>query len=229
MFGRVHDVRIAPDLRNRFVARAEHWQVGNVVIGSYSTPAREVVRTARCCRTDGVDHWVLQVSRRGTERTRIGEATHCIRPGELVVSSYAASYAKDCAAGDWVAAMVPRNAFPVLSARLERLAPGPQTGAGARVLADFLLSVAARSPDARLSELSGIERAVSVMAAACPSEMPIRRPLRSAMRQRGIGRGRSARSKRTSPLPGWTWAASPHCRNCRDMLFISCSVRKAVS
>lgn len=162
-FGSVHRVEVDHDERPAFAASGEHWLLDSTVIGRYRTTARRVVRTPAQVRRDGFDHWVLRVMISGVLSSRGSQGEFRAFPGQVAISSYAQDYIDDYGAGEWVAAMIPRDALAALGFAPARSAPGLLSGAKAGLLADYLLSLVRRLYDAEPSEMPALAEMTRTM------------------------------------------------------------------
>ncbi len=171
-FGSLHDVEVEADRRQAFSASGQHWMLGPILFGVYETPARRIIRSSKRCAQDDIDHWYFRVSRVGRIVSRSGDDIIEAGPGELNFSTFGRPYEEDQVAGEWIAAMIPRGSLPLLSSSPP--APGVLRGAPARLLADFLLSLAERLKEASKADLPSIAEATRGMIAACvrPTEVP---------------------------------------------------------
>ncbi len=138
-FRDVNDIAVAREAVADFTAQSALWRLGPLLLSDNRTPARRMVRTAAHCAHDDLDHWMLRVCRTGRIAIRDGGTAG---PGELVLGSLADGYDYAWSGGAWVGVILPRDAWPALSARLERLPQGRIAGAGAGMLAAHLLGLA---------------------------------------------------------------------------------------
>lgn len=152
-FKTVNDVQAGPDAAAAFDARSEQWRLGPFLFGANDTPARRLERSRGHCARDDLDHWAIRVSGRSSGVLRTDARVEAFGPGAVTVTSLAEPYVEDRTAGDWTCLIFPRDAFPDVTLRLDALAsrPLPPT-ATTGVLADHILSLAARLPSATLDE-----------------------------------------------------------------------------
>jgi AraC-like DNA-binding protein len=172
-FASVHDVEIESERRVAFSARGSHWLLGSILFGVYKTPARRVVRTAKRCAQDDLDHWVLRVPTAGRIMCQSNSGASVVEPGELIFSTYGRPYEEKQVAGEWIAVMFPRDVLP-------RLRGGPPPGSvlkniPAQILADFLRLLPRRLIEAEEEDVISIAEATRAMIAACirPAEISL--------------------------------------------------------
>jgi hypothetical protein len=81
-----------------FAERVDFWRLARFVLGANLSSLMRLVRDR--ARRDGLDHWVLRVSRRGMVRSRSGDRAYVSRLGELVLERlwgcYADEWNADC-------------------------------------------------------------------------------------------------------------------------------------
>ena len=164
-FASVHDVEIEAERRAAFSARGSHWMLGSILFGLYATPARRVVRTAKRCAQDDLDHWVLRVPTAGRIVSRSSSETLVVEPGELLFGTFGRPYDEQQVAGEWIAAMFPRDILP----RLGGGAPPPSVlkTVPAQILVDFLRLLPQRLLELNEEDLASIAEATRAMIAAC--------------------------------------------------------------
>lgn len=167
LFGSLHHVEIAKEERLVFRARATHWTLGPIAIGSYRTPVRRLTRTAAHVRQDYLDHWVLRVNRSARLIGRRDGRSHLAGIGDIHLETFATSYDVDHSAGDWIAVFVPRDAYPELSAGLERIGPGPVCHGATGLLANFLITLADGLHDAPRDSMPALAEATRSMISGC--------------------------------------------------------------
>jgi len=132
-----------------FAARVDYWRLGRFVLaGNVSSPLRLVRDRARA-RRDGLDHWVLRVSRHGIVRSRSGDRTYVSHPGELVLERLSGCYEDDWSADAWVALIFAPGDFPEIDRTLAGLGTGPVAGARSGLVADYLLALEQRLQQAQ--------------------------------------------------------------------------------
>lgn len=183
----LNEVIVAPEQRGTFEAHAEDWPLGELLVSRASAPGRRLVRTAADCARDGFDHWVLRVTRQGPMIARGGETAVRLEARQLYVGTFSQPSSIDYPPGAWVAAIIPRR---VLADWGVDLSPAPRLmprGAGADLLADFLLSLADHLPGTSPTEVPLLTEAFRSMLVSCLATDGDRRPVAPedlAVRQR---------------------------------------------
>ena len=167
LFGALHHVEIDKSARLAFRARATHWTMGPIVIGKYSTPLRRVVRTAAHVRKDYFDHWVLRVNRSARLIGHRDGRPHRAGAGDMHLETFASTYDFDHSAGDWIAVMVPRDAYPELSEGLERIPQGALVHGATRLLSNYLTSLVDGLHDAPPDAMPALAEATRSMITGC--------------------------------------------------------------
>lgn len=158
-----------------FAARVDYWRLGRLVLGANVSSPMRLVRDRARARRDGLDHWVLRVSRRGVVRSRSGDRAYVSRPGELVLERLSGCYEDEWTADEWVALILPPGDFPEIDRTLEGLGTGPVVGARSGLVADYLLALERRLPHLTQADAPALARAtrsmVSTLAPAPPPAM----------------------------------------------------------
>lgn len=163
-FGNLNEVTAVPG--RHFSGRASFWQLGDFTLGVSETSPMRIVRTAAHVRRDDFDHWVLRVSAEGVVRSRCGDRAFRTTPGELVVARLNQPYEDEWSADRWVILVVTPGTCPKIEAGLAAVPRGPVRGVEAALLADYLLSLARRLPEALESDLPTLARTTEAMVAA---------------------------------------------------------------
>ena len=169
-FGGLNEIIFAPG--QRFSGRASFWQLGDFTLGVNETSPMRIVRGAGHVRRDDFDHWVLRVSAAGMVRSRCGDLAYRTTAGELAVERLNEAYEDEWSADRWVILIVTPGTCPAIEAGLAAVPRGPVRGVGPALLADFLLSLARRLPEALDSELPALARTTQAMVAATFAERP---------------------------------------------------------
>lgn len=166
-FGTLNDIILPREDRAGFQARCTAWRLGAFTIAASETPAMTMSRGPRHAARDGLDHWVLRVARKGSVRTRLGDARFETQPRQLVSYSVASGFEGEWSPAEWVTLWIPRDASSTLTAGLSLRAPGPRMGVGAAVLADMLLTLPEHLARADASEAATITEAITSLVSTC--------------------------------------------------------------
>jgi AraC-like DNA-binding protein len=162
-----------------FHAKVDYWRMGSIVVGSNQSSPMRLIRTPDRARRDGLDHWVLRVSRRGVVRSRAGDRVYASRPGELLLERLADCYDDVWSADEWTALIFPPKAFPEIDRALESLGTGPVRGMRAGLLADYILALDRVLVDMTAAEVPTLAQATRALIAALSPEAdgPARRSM----------------------------------------------------
>jgi AraC-like DNA-binding protein len=166
-FSSVHEVVLPKRAEATFSARGEYWGLGPVLLGANTTPRRRVVRPESRRSRDAFDAWVLQVNRDGPMGGLYAGGETRTEAGRLFVGNLAESYDLDRPGGFWVGAVISREVVAGWGVDLEALGTTTPRGPGAALLADFLLSLARRLPEAPAPAEAALADAVRAMVVAC--------------------------------------------------------------
>lgn len=166
-FDSVNEIDAPPQARADFAAEASLWRLGPLVLAQTRAPARRISRSAAHCARDGIDHWVLRVTRTGSGVMRMAGGCAAFEPGSAHVGHLGAPYVEDRAASDWVGLFVPRGLHPDLDAGLDVRGPHLAQGPTGALLAEFVLSLAAQAPRANAADGAAMAEAARAVLAAC--------------------------------------------------------------
>jgi AraC-like DNA-binding protein len=153
-----------------FAARVDYWRLGRFVLGANVSSPMRLVRDRARARRDGLDHWVLRVSRSGVVRSRSGDHAYVSRPGELVLERLSGCYEDDWSADEWVALIFPPGDFPEIDRALEGLGTGPVGDARSGLVADYLLALERRLPHLTQADAPALARATRSMVSTLSPE-----------------------------------------------------------
>lgn len=162
-----NDIVLPPGAEPTFSASAEHWRLGPVLFGITRAPARTMIRSAALAARSDLDHWFLRVLRSGRMRSTYAGAALDLVPGQLFVGTFAETYAQQWTDGEWVAAILSRDQLAAWGIDLAAVPSPKPTGAGAAIMADFMLSLAERLPHTPASLSPALGEAFRAMLTAC--------------------------------------------------------------
>jgi AraC-like DNA-binding protein len=162
-----NDIILPPGAEPTFSASADHWRLGPVLFGITRAPARVMIRSAALAARSDLDHWFVRVLRTGRMRSTYAGSALDLEPGQLFVGTFAETYTQQWTDGEWVAAILSRDQLAAWGLDLSRLGSPKPTGAGAALMADFMLSLARRLPETPASMANALGEAFRGMLAAC--------------------------------------------------------------
>lgn len=163
----LNEVVVEPHRRHGFAASARDWPLGDLLVSQASAPARTLVRTARNCAADGIDHVVVRATRAGPLHCRVGDEAITVEPGRLFLGTFAQPSSIEYPDGPWVAAIVPRRLLAEWDIEAPKTGQPLLRGASADLLADFLLSFANRLDGATADEVPLLTEIFRSMMATC--------------------------------------------------------------
>lgn len=163
----VNEIIVPKACEPSFSASSEQWRLGPILFGVNRTPDRRLLRSAAHCARDDIDHWVLRVCRTGRAVVVGRDSATVAGPGQLIVGNLADGYDYVWGAGEWVAAILPRDAFPTVSAALSGIGAGPLGGAGPGMLADYLISLGGRLSQCTAEDLPVLTDTTRAMILSC--------------------------------------------------------------
>jgi AraC-like DNA-binding protein len=152
-----------------FEARGTALPFGSFMHYHATLPPYDYSRSQARIRRDSLDHWIIAVCRRGTQRQRSGDAEITFRPGVPYVLTMAHAFeaVREGAEIEWDSLFVARDAVPELEPMLSAALYAPLDGPTGRLLAAFLGSLREVADELKASDLPHLDAvAKSVLAAA---------------------------------------------------------------
>jgi AraC-like DNA-binding protein len=162
-----NDIVLPSGAEPTFSASAEHWRLGPVLFGITRAPSRTMVRNTALVARSSLDHWFVRVLRSGRMQSTYAGARLDLVPGQLFVGTFAETYAQQWTEGEWVAAILSRDQLAAWGLDLSAIPSPKPTGAGAAIMADFMLSLAERLPETPASMATALGEAFRGMLTAC--------------------------------------------------------------
>jgi AraC-like DNA-binding protein len=99
-----------------YEASCEMWTLGRLTLRRIRAPGATFVRRAAQIRHDGLDHWVFNLTRVGTQDVLSAGGGLRSDPGEVSVFSLAGAYEARRSSVEWLGLFVPRGACPAIDA-----------------------------------------------------------------------------------------------------------------
>ncbi len=151
-----------------FEARGTMLRFGPFLLYAARLPAYDYARPASRIRRDNLDHWMIALCRRGTQRQRSGDTVMAFTPGVPVVLGMALPFIAERSGEqvDWVALHVARDALPELEPSLEAALCRPLDSLPGRLLGDFLGRLADGLDDVLARDLPHLAAAAQALLAA---------------------------------------------------------------
>ncbi|WP_270937208.1 helix-turn-helix domain-containing protein [Falsiroseomonas oryzae] len=161
-------LNVAPlgDPASGFPADRQVWAFGPFALGTIRAPASRLSRTAAHIRRDSLDHWMISVSTRGDRRFRIGEDCVSVPAGAASIMSFDEVFESERGDTEWTCLYLPRDAFPAIGPALDASRHRPLDFSMGRVLAAYLVQLAAELPGVEEAELPRLAEATRAMVAA---------------------------------------------------------------
>jgi AraC-like DNA-binding protein len=119
-------------------------------------------------RRDSLDHWIIGLCRRGTQRQRSGDAEMTFELGVPYILTMAQPFEaqREGAEIEWASLFVARDSVPELEPLLSAALYRPLAGAAGRLLATYLETLQEVSQNLRAGELAHLETATGALLAA---------------------------------------------------------------
>lgn len=163
----INDFDLDKPHRERFEARSESWRLGAMLFTSNSTPRMRMTRTRAQATRDGLETVIIRLMKSGRSHSFAGGATYGSVLGGIVIENLSTPFSDEWTAAEWVSINISPSADPQLCAGLAALGVGAVGGTGATLLADYLLALAHRLPDAAPEEEQMLAQTSRAMIAGC--------------------------------------------------------------
>lgn len=191
------------DLRDmRAQARSVHF--GQALLVEAAAQAQHFTRTRHLVATEGLDHYLIQVYRRGSCEGAYGEAENTVRPGDIKVIDLAQPFHSLNTDFDNTTLTIPRSALAPLLARPDRMhgLVLPREDPMARVIGGHIHALSETAADMRPAQAAGVAAATVRLMAACLGASPRARDETRPYRAAAVGQNVRAFVERhiASPL-----------------------------
>jgi len=177
-FGGLNEIRALPEQDNAPAVLSENWRLGGMLLAVNRVPPSVFLRTPAHVRRDGLDHWVVRVLRRGTNRLSVGGFSGVVEAARPVLFSMHETWASRWTEAEWVSLCLPRDLDVPLSAGLSRLRQGPVEGPLGDLLGDMLLALPARLRAAAPAQVPALAQVTRAVLASCllSGDLPLAQP-----------------------------------------------------
>ncbi|MGK7871334.1 helix-turn-helix domain-containing protein [Falsiroseomonas sp. E2-1-a20] len=147
------------------------WALGPIALMTMRAPAARLVRTATAARRSSLDHWMVNIALRGDRQIRADASVLTIPAGVASISALNEVLESRRSEIEWLCLFLPRDFVPEISSSLSASCGAPLGTSMGRILAAFLIQLAAEVPSLSLAEQArvvGSTRAI-VAASIAPS------------------------------------------------------------
>lgn len=152
---------------NRFEARVGTFQLDDLVICNATLGAQRYIRTSERVRKDDVDHFVLNLYRKGGWRAQTDNGEFDGHTGQICVLDLARQLVSDEPESDLVAMFVPRELIEERVPNAGFLHGKAPLGPYGRMLADYMNMLSLRLPQLPVGSEGALSRATYEMISAC--------------------------------------------------------------
>lgn len=148
--------------------------LGPLVMNRVAAQGSLAIRNARRARRDGLDHWAIGLTTRGTRQFRMERDDRCVHlePGQLFILSLDEPYRARREDGELIGVFLPRDSVPALAPRLDRLRGRALDDPSSRLLGGYLAMLWERLPTLDVGDLPLLADATRAMVAACINPTP---------------------------------------------------------
>ncbi len=186
-----------------FEASAEMWMLGRFVLRRLHVPASQFGRSAAQVRRDGLDHWVFNILRHGTQEAHTETSTLSTGADVLSVFSLAGPYRSRRSNVDWVGLFVPRGTSSAIDAAFDHRQQLAMDNPLGRLFGTYLTSVANELPSMNKDDLPRVIEATHAILATCAGS-PSLAIMASSDRSLDLPRMRQIRDIIDKNLSSWS-------------------------
>lgn len=149
-----------------FPAERALWALGPLALMTMRAPAARLVRTAAAARRTSLDHWMINVALRGERRICNDVASSTIPAGVASIGSMNDVMDSDRTDIDWLCLFLPRDLAPEIATALSASRGSPLDTSMGRILASFLVQLAAEVPSLGEAEQARVVESARAIVAA---------------------------------------------------------------
>jgi AraC-like DNA-binding protein len=151
-----------------FEARGTAMPFGAFMYYHATLPPYDYSRSQARIRRDSLDHWIIGLCRRGTQRQRSGDVEITFEPGVPYVLTMARPFEAQRAGSmiEWASLFVARDAMPELEPLFSASLYRPLAGPTGRLLATYLETLQEVSQNLTAGELAHLETATGALLSA---------------------------------------------------------------
>jgi AraC-like DNA-binding protein len=151
-----------------FEAKGTALRLGSMMYYHAALPPYDHSRSQARIRRDSLDHWIVAICRRGTQRQRSGEFDVTMRTGTPYVLTMARPFEaqREGVQIEWASMFIARDSVPELDALFTAALYRPLDGPAGRLLAAFIETLQEVAHDLRANDLAHLETATSALLAA---------------------------------------------------------------
>lgn len=151
-----------------FEAKGTALRLGSMMYYHAVLPPYDHSRSQARIRRDSLDHWIIGICRRGTQRQRSGEFDLTMRTDIPYVLTMARPFdaQREGDQIEWASMFVARDSVPELDALFTAALYRPLEGPAGRLLAAFIETLQDVAHDLRANDLAHLEAATSALLAA---------------------------------------------------------------
>lgn len=152
-----------PQSKNPFLIDAVRYDLGNVQFADVKIGARQFRRTEQHLGKYWLDPWVLLFRKKGSLTSQSGDRVMKSSAGSLSFESYAYAFSGSADDTDTLVISVPRENFPQLADRLDRINHTLIKGVAGTLLSQFMLSLESYLPTMVLNDIPVVNESLSVL------------------------------------------------------------------
>lgn len=149
-----------------FPAERELWALGPMALMTMRAPAARLLQTATAARRCSLDHWMVNIALRGERQTHTEAGCLTIPAGVPSISSMNEAFELDRSDIDWLCLYLPRDLAPEIATALSASRGSPLDHSMGRILASFLVQLAAEVPSMDETEQARVVESTRAIVAA---------------------------------------------------------------
>jgi AraC-like DNA-binding protein len=153
-------------LRDGFPAEHVAWNLGRMIIVQQNTPAHSYARSAAKLRSSSIDHWCIDLPRKGVSWTEVDGRVVESQPGTVELRSLGHPFRGRTTDSESLCLYLPRDLFTDVLARFDARNNSVLSGNFATLLMDYINAIEARLRSLSAEDLPRVVQATRDMIVA---------------------------------------------------------------
>jgi AraC-like DNA-binding protein len=162
-----NQIDIDPQLSRGFTAKNTVWTIGGLALSRNIGSRAAFTRATQHVRRDSIDHWVIRVAKVGSTRYQSNSAHFATRPNVPFLFSLGEASASERDDADWLSLYIPRDNFPELTDRLDRVGAGLLETPMGLLLGEYMMLLERRINTMTTADIPALVETMRSMIAAC--------------------------------------------------------------
>lgn len=166
------DLETVGERKEGFVASAELYQLGQVVMCNYDFPPLIINYNDEAIRRSRLDHWCLGVVTDGSIAVNSDQRGFNVGAGDLAMYSYAMPFAGKLEAASYSSLFFSRDDYWDIAEELDRASQLSVKGPMSQIIVDFILTVKKRADTLTVMDAAAVNDALGSLVRAMVRQTP---------------------------------------------------------